>query len=128
MTHNRTPPNFPVRFNDDVVYFFESGEDSQGEADVWLKGLFANPATREKYHYAGHAFVPKDKQPALQGGDMLAWHLAKMYRSEVEGRKPRTDLEMLIRPQDVRAHYSPDEVRLTAIALENAGLIPKRAS
>jgi hypothetical protein len=109
--------------SDDVFYYFESGEDSQGEADEWLKAIFANSVTRERFRYAGHGFMPKDKAPALQGGDLLAWHLAKMYRCELEKRPVRADLKALIRPQDVRVDYTPEEIRRTVKALEESGLI-----
>ncbi|MEQ1492267.1 MAG: hypothetical protein ABL932_17115 [Terricaulis sp.] len=56
---------------------------------------------------------------------MLAWHTAKLHKCELEGRPVRKDFIELIRRQDRRVDYTPLELALTSVALENAGLIPR---
>ena len=110
---------------DSVAFFFEAGEENERDARAWLDALFTQLSIKAKHRHAGHKFVPKLGHPALQGGDMLAWHTAKLHKCELEGRPVRKDFIELIRPQDRRVDYTPLELALTSVTLENAGLIPR---
>lgn len=71
------------KYYGDVLYFFEQGHESQGEADMMMKRIFANPSLKLAYRSAGHGFYDKRKVRPLQCADMLAWHWlthSKKYR------------------------------------------------
>lgn len=67
-------------FHGDVGYFFESGHDSDGEADALMKRIFSNPNLKRNYCYAAHAFVDKKKVRPVQTADILAWQQATQVK------------------------------------------------
>lgn len=111
-----------------VAYFFESGDEHQKNANTFLHQLFSSPTAREKYCYGSHSFVGKADAPALQGGDMLAWHTAKLYKNELDGRPVRKDLEALLRPQDSRIDVTPMEMARMDTVLTAEGLLKPRGA
>src|SRR5262249_36440756 len=56
-----------------VAYFFEAGHRSQREADAIMTLMFRNPGAKERHRYSGHGFVEKERTPAVQAADLLAW-------------------------------------------------------
>lgn len=108
----------------DAAYFFESGDEHQSDAHNFLNRIFSNPRSKSLYHHVGHSFVEKKAVPALQGGDMLAWHTAKAYKNDREGRPQRKDFAALIRPQDARLEYTPNQLRRMEATLTSEGWLP----
>ena len=45
-----------------MAYFFEAGHESAPQAHEIMQSMFAQPAVKEQFLYAGHAFVEKDKE------------------------------------------------------------------
>lgn len=80
-----------------IAYFFESGFIDQSKADALMAELFRNSRLNEFFRYGGHAFVPKEHNPAAQAADMLAWLCRKEYerRRNNELRLPRADFVSL---------------------------------
>lgn len=113
-------------YNGDVAYYFESGDDGQSDANDFLNKLFAQKHAKQRYRSVGYAFVDKKAVPALQGGDMLAWHNAKLYKCDVEGRPPRKDFEALTRTQDACIEFTPAHLADMEKHMTALGLIPPR--
>jgi hypothetical protein len=64
---------------DGIEYFFESGNESQGEADFMMKNIAASPELVTRFRYAGHWFHPKSSLPCLQAADLLLWLWQKAF-------------------------------------------------
>lgn len=113
-------------YDGEAAYYFESGDDGQASAHDFLNRLFAQRHAKARYRSVGHAFVDKKAVPALQGGDMLAWHTAKLYKCDVEGRPPRKDFEALVRTQDACIEFTPAHLAEMEREMTAAGLLPPR--
>lgn len=113
-------------YDGEVAYYFESGDEDQSDAQAFLNRLFASPASKQRYRHVAHAFVDKKAVPALQGGDMLAWHTAKLHKTTIEGRPPRKDFLALVRNQDAYLDYTPEQLALMDAELTASGLLPPR--
>ena len=80
----------------DIGYFFESGHRSQGEANRLMAEIFQNEDQRRAFRYGGHAFLPKEKTPALQAADLLAWQIFTYRKNQISGERPmRKDFQAL---------------------------------
>jgi Protein of unknown function (DUF3800) len=86
-------------YNGRLAYFFESGHDSQSEANRFLS---APPANGDGYNFAGHAFMRKADAPPLQAADFLAWHARKYHVDLIQKgkRSYRKDFSALLRQGD----------------------------
>jgi Protein of unknown function (DUF3800) len=69
-----------TNFQGEIAYFFESGHDSEGEADALMKRIFKDRGLSNGYRYAAHAFVDKQKVRPVQTADILAWHWATQMK------------------------------------------------
>jgi hypothetical protein len=99
---------------DATAYFFESGHDSQPEADWLMHTLFKSDRAREAYRYAGHGFVPKIGNPGVQAADLLSWQWYTDRKHRIEGRPRRKDCASLLAHPHVTRHL--DAAKITEIA------------
>jgi hypothetical protein len=97
-----------------MVYFFEAGHASQTQANQIMHKLFS--ANEEQYSYAGHAFVPKEKNPAIQAADLLAWQWYKDKKNQNEGRSRRKDCANLLEKHHKAVHFNRDALLTTIIS------------
>lgn len=103
-----------AKFDGQVSYFFEQGNDHQREADRFLTELVQkSPSNSSHYRYRMHAALPKETH-WLHPADMLAWHWSQeMQRQDEEKRQypVRGDLRALVgRPQDMTMHYNAAQI------------------
>ena len=75
-------------------------------------------AKQEQYRYAGHAFVPKEKSPAIQAADLLAWQWYKDKKNQGEGRPRRKDCASLLEKHHNAVHLDREGL-LTVILSSN---------
>lgn len=57
----------------DIAYAFEAGDPDQNELSDRITKISRSAYLSRRYHYGGHAFVPKQYHHALGAADMLAW-------------------------------------------------------
>jgi Protein of unknown function (DUF3800) len=90
-----------TNFQGEIAYFFESGHDSEGEANALMKRIFTDRGLRDGYRYVAHAFVDKQKVRPIQTADILAWHWAtQMKRLLNKNAQIRADCRALMsKPQ-----------------------------
>lgn len=105
-----------------MAYFFEAGHRSQNQTDQIMRRVFTNrPGKLLSYRYAGHAFVPKEKSPAVQAADLLAWQWYKDRKNKSEGRPQRKDCASLLQLHHTALHL--DRAGIDAI-FDEAAQIP----
>lgn len=95
---------------ENAAYFFESGHQSQPEADAIMTLLFRNEPARKRHRYAGHAFVPKVGNPGVQAADLLAWQWYTDERHKIEGRPRRKDCASLLEHPHNAVHLGADKI------------------
>lgn len=97
-------------YNGKLVYLFEAGHESAGEAHTYLNGIPANgDSWVEATRYGGHAFLDKKIALPLQAADMLAWQTRHFYERKLDGHdKPRKDFVALLRPFDLNLELQPN--------------------
>jgi hypothetical protein len=61
------------QFDGLICYKFESGNESQHEADRMMKRISEVPDLSQRFRYGGHEFKPKDSLMPLQAADLLVW-------------------------------------------------------
>lgn len=95
-----------------IAYFIEDGTKGLGEAISFLhREPFGSPKKRERYRYGGLAHVPKEHAPAVQTGDLLAWHWFRYHARIRDGHTtPRGDLVELLRPVDKVSDWVSEHV------------------
>jgi len=104
-----------IRYSGNVAYFFESGHDSQTEANRIMQQIFTEPRLKKSYRYSSHTFADKVMVRPLQCADLLAWQWFTHQRRLSEGKLARADFYSLVeKPHDV-FHYDEQKVK---------GLIP----
>src|SRR5258708_2752761 len=74
--------------DDEIAYFFESGDEYSGVAHNFMARAIDTPELKESYRYGSHSFIGKDKALPLQAADVLAWEWAK-YLDETVTRNIR---------------------------------------
>lgn len=100
-----------TRFSGKIAYFFEAGHKHQQDANAFMAWLFESERIASKFHYGGHAFLPK-ATPALQPADLLAWQWrleAKRQLDPARSRPVRADLIALVRDQDRHLDWSRED-------------------
>lgn len=110
-------------YSGQIAYFFEAGHPREADARLFLDDVFSYEKHKTAYAHISHTFIAKRDMPALQAGDVLAWHTTKRYKNEMIGRPIRRDFQALIRPVDILMEYTPMEVAATLTALQNSGMI-----
>ncbi|MEX0961112.1 MAG: hypothetical protein WDZ63_17680 [Burkholderiales bacterium] len=107
-------------YDGEIAYFFENGHEHQSESEVIMKAVTSEDWGKERYRYAGHAFLPKDKARLLQCGDILAWQWRKNVKERASGNmKPRADLFSLLSLPHFTTHFNEETIlslRETVIA------------
>jgi hypothetical protein len=70
-----------------IAYFFESGDEHQGEAHRFMSNVDRCPELKEAYLHDSHTFKDKKDVPALIAADCLAWEYARYWDLTVLQRK-----------------------------------------
>lgn len=111
-----------------MAYFFEAGHQSRPQADEIMRTMFAQPAIKQQFRYAGHAFVEKAQAPQLQAADLLAWQWYTDRRHQREGRPRRKDCASLLQLHHNAVHIDSKELdRMANESIKMADLL-KRSS
>src|SRR5665213_2918693 len=95
-----------TEYEGDIAYFFEAGHSSQSEANYLMSLALLPDELKAQMHYAGHAFVPKEKAPQVQAADLFAWLLTKDRKGRSEGRERRKDYASLVQHHHNVAHVA----------------------
>jgi hypothetical protein len=69
----------------DCAYVFESGHQSQDEANEIMHRLYLDAKLRRAHRYLSHAFISKSIATPLQAADMLAWQWYTDSRRRIRG-------------------------------------------
>lgn len=116
-----------------MFYHFESGHHLQSTANRVIAHLINSEDSQVKQRYAGHSFLPKERSPLLQAGDLLAWQSAKDVKNQIQGRARRRDFLSLLEHRhtmltivpgddhcDYVTHYDtpPGDIQLTSDGLK----------
>jgi hypothetical protein len=110
-------------YRGDVAYFFETGHAHRANANALLEGMFTSERQQALYHYAGHAFMPKEKAPPLWAGDMMAWHSYADYVRATKNERRRLDFDALLRADlDVYRYYTIEAMTNLADAITQEGI------
>jgi hypothetical protein len=72
--------------------------------------MFKQPHLKAEYRYVGHAFVEKQKSPAVQAADLLAWQWYTNRLHQLEGKSRRKDCESLLKLHHSATHLGPDKL------------------
>lgn len=114
-----------VGYDGDIAYFFESGHESQGEANGVMNRIFSTPEIRKFHRYSSHSFADKKKMLPLQAADLIAWHWYSEGKRMSEGKRPnlRLDSSALFKPNEMGklvrfVHFSEENLRELALALK----------
>jgi hypothetical protein len=103
-------------FNGQIAFVFERGHPHQGDADEFMKWLFASERVTARMRYGGHAFLPKET-PCLHPADLLAWQWRLEWNRQLSGKRKhgvRKDLEALVRPHDLHMDWNRSELEILA--------------
>ena len=96
-------------FQGQIAYFFEAGHKHQRQASFIMDQVARVPGMSEKFRYAGHSFVPKERLYGLQAADLFAWHLYTDHRHQAEVRPRRRDFDALLTaPLHWTCHWDAD--------------------
>jgi len=104
-----------------IKYFFEAGNEHEGEAKHFLSQIEQNRELKERYRMDEYSFVPKGGAPQLQAADLLAWEWQRNHETamnpEHSGREWRPTLTSLCE----RPHYAEllTGTRLGILAMVN---------
>jgi hypothetical protein len=93
-----------------MAYFFEAGHQSRPQADEIIRTMFAQPAIKQQFRYAGHAFVEKADAPQIQAADLLAWQWYTDRRHQREGKPRRKDCASLLELHHNAVHIDSAEL------------------
>jgi hypothetical protein len=99
-----------------MAYFFEAGHASATRANKFMTEMFEKPHHKHDYRYVGHAFVEKQRSPAIQAADVLAYQCYKDKKNQLEGRPRRKDYASLMQLHHTVNHLSRE--RLVGMAQE----------
>jgi hypothetical protein len=96
--------------NGEVAYFFEAGHDSAGETGAIMNLIAREKESQQRFRYASHAFVKKERVRPLQTADIFAWlhanHLKRIRRGE---SRPRADYVALTKGRPHKAFIATRE-------------------
>lgn len=114
--------------NDEVAYFFESGDDFSAAAHRFMSRTDDTPVLKKSYHHSSHTFISKEKALALQAADMLAWEWAK-YMDETRETRVRPMRKSLAALMGTNGEFDQryKGTHLTGEPLRNAWKMAKRA-
>jgi hypothetical protein len=113
---------------EETVYYFESGNTRQGEANNFLKTISKNRHMDIRYNYVSHGFVAKNKLTALDAADLLNWEWTQQCKrfSGEEQRSQRQSLKSLLEKPHVGDHFTSKNMRLAFVhALLEPFVLPK---
>lgn len=110
MENNAVPP-------EETIYFFESGNSKQADANRFLNTITDNSALDERYRYVSHSFVKKNKLATLDAADLLGWEWTQQCRrlSGTEKRSTRASLKSLCEKPHVGQYFQKSDVRLAFV-------------
>jgi hypothetical protein len=112
-----------------MAYFFEAGHKSAYQAHEIMEGMLKLPNAKEQFRYAGHAFVEKQKSPAIQAADLLAWQWYTDKRHELEGRPRRKDCASLLEAFHTVVHIDKEKLdRIADHTIKVVSLLGERPS
>jgi hypothetical protein len=112
-----------------MAYFFEAGHASAPEAHKIIHVMFSRSDIKQQFRYVGHAFVEKEKSPAIQAADLLAWQWYTDRRHELEGRPRRKDCDSLLKAHHTVVHIEGKELdRMADETIMIADLFGKQSS
>lgn len=94
-----------------MAYFFEAGHKSAPQAHEIMHRMFESPTIKHDFRYAGHAFVEKQKSPAVQAADLLAWQWYTDRRHQAEGRARRKDCASLLQKHHIVKHIDAETLK-----------------
>jgi hypothetical protein len=106
-----------------IAYFFESGHRHASEANQYMNMIAEyGPEVIDFMRYYAHAFLDKRNALPLQAADMLAWLHRNQLIKEREGRtKPRADFRALMRPKDMAAEITREQILAARAHMEQGG-------
>jgi hypothetical protein len=117
--HWATTANYDGR----IAYFFESGHQHAREANQYMNMIAEHgPEAIDFMYYYAHAFLDKRNALPLQAADMLAWLHRNHLMNVRKGRtKPRADFVALVRPRDLAAEITREQLLVSRAHMERGG-------
>ena len=96
---------------EETVYFFESGNSKQADANQFLTRMVKHPLVDKRYQYVSHSFVKKNKLPSLDAADLLGWEWTQECRRimGLETRPTRKSLQALAEVPLLAHHFKKEE-------------------
>jgi hypothetical protein len=92
---------------DGIAYCFESGQQSEGLARIFIQKLVAVPEVGADLLHVSDSFASKNDVVQLQAADLIAWEWRKWWEESVERRR--------------QGHPNPRTMRKSLIALLSYG-------
>ncbi len=112
-----------------MAYFFEAGHSSAPQADEIMRTMLAQPAIKQQFRYAAHAFVEKRDAPQIQAADLLAWQWYTDRRHTAEERARRKECASLLQLHHNAVHIDSKELdRIANESIMIADLFGKQAA
>jgi uncharacterized protein DUF3800 len=102
---------------DDIAYFFESGDEYSGAAHRFMMRTDEVPEMKKSYRHRSHSFVGKNDALPLQAADILAWEYAK-YRDETVNKRVRNMRMSLASLLSVNREYDSTRYKVSHITGE----------
>lgn len=99
---------------EETVYYFESGNSKQADADSFLNTIQNNPSMDERYRYVSHGFVKKNKLATLDAADLLGWEWTQQCRRMAgdEKRPTRASLKSLTEKPHIGEYFQGVDVHI----------------
>ena len=90
--------------NSGIAYWFELGDDFQGQARNFLSHIAKpdNKPLRDAYQHESDVFAPKEKAPLFGLADVLAWEWARHVSATGSGRQTRKSLAAVMNGHSCR--------------------------
>ncbi|MDQ2945470.1 MAG: DUF3800 domain-containing protein [Acidobacteriota bacterium] len=108
------------RYEGDISYFFEAGNDTQHQIDDTFRVVGKDPLMSQKCHYNSHTFVRKGEVRPIQAADILAWEWMTDWKHQFgmsdlpRRRSLHTLLQMPFRVQHLRDYDLKKALRSSA--------------
>jgi hypothetical protein len=104
------------RFDGEIIYVFEAGNEHQGEANVMMETIKKTPQMRKAFRYQRHEFIEKSLLPPLQAADMFVWLIQRWFSDN----KPDQFLTALLLEGGISHWYQEiTDLSLNMLALMN---------
>ena len=104
-----------------IKYFFEAGNEREGEARHFLLQIERNRELKQRYRMDEYSFVPKPDAPQLQAADLLAWEWQRNHETAMNPDKSRHEWRLTLKSLCERPHYAEflAETRTGILAMVN---------